>query len=70
MPMLHYYELRLNGRLSGLYEKLEEALTRAKVAVVLDPDCDPEIIDQRTGRASMLCASKRWRDEIAEKIGF
>jgi hypothetical protein len=40
------------------------------VAVVLDPDCDPEIIDQRTGRASMLCASKRWRDEIAEKIGF
>jgi len=63
------YELRLNGCFCGEYATLEEALKRATAAVIEDADLDPEIIDRRTGRASMLCASKRWRDEIAERLG-
>ncbi len=67
---MHNYELRLNGRPCGDYLTLEEALLRVKAAVIADPDLDPEIIDRRTGRASMLCASKRWRDEITERMGY
>lgn len=63
------FELRLNGCTFAEFATLEEALRRAKAAVIEDPDLDPEIIDLRTGRASMLCASKRWRDEIAERLG-
>jgi hypothetical protein len=64
-----YYELRINGRTYGDYQTLDEALHRAKAAIVLDADLDPEIIDRRTGRACMIAASKRWRDEIAELLG-
>jgi hypothetical protein len=64
-----WYELRINGRSYGEYETLDEALRRAKAAIILDADLDPEIIDRRTGRACMIAASKRWRDEIAERLG-
>jgi len=63
------YELRINGRTYGEYRTLDEALYRARAAIVLDADLDPEIIDRRTGRACMIAASKRWRDEIAERLG-
>jgi hypothetical protein len=63
------YELRINARTYGEYHTLEEALHRVKAAIVLDPDLDPEVIDRRTGRACMIAASKRWRDEIAERLG-
>ena len=66
--MLHY-EFRINGRVCGEYQTLEEALQCARAAIVLDADLDPEIIDRRSGRACMIAASKRWRDEIAELLG-
>ncbi|HET6182206.1 MAG TPA: hypothetical protein VFA03_01265 [Acetobacteraceae bacterium] len=64
------YELRLNGRFCGEYATLEEALQRARAAVAADPDLDPEIMDRSTGRAGIVCGSRRWRDEITEKLGF
>jgi hypothetical protein len=64
-----FYELRLNGRPCGEYATLEEALQQAKAAIIADVDDDPEIIDRRTGRACMVCASKRWRDDIAARLG-
>jgi hypothetical protein len=64
-----YYEFRISGRICGEYQTLEEALQRARAAVILDADLDPEIIDRRTGRACMIAASKRWRDEIAALLG-
>ena len=64
-----YYEFRINGRVCGEYQTLAEALKRARAAIILDADLDPEIIDRRTGRACMIAASKRWRDEIAELLG-
>jgi hypothetical protein len=63
------YELRLNGRAWAEYSTLEQALEGARAAVICDPDCDPEIIDQRTGQVCMESASKRWREEIAELLG-
>ena len=67
--MAWHYELRVSGRVYGEYRTLDEALQRVRAAVRLDPDLDPEIIDRRTGRACMVAASKRWRDEIAEILG-
>ncbi len=64
-----HYELRVSGRVYGQYQTLDEALERARTAVRMDPDLDPEIMDCRTGRACMVAASKRWRDEIAEILG-
>jgi hypothetical protein len=64
-----YYEFRINGRVCGEYPTLDEALQRAKAAVVLEADLDPEVIDRRTGRACMIAASRRWWDEIAERLG-
>lgn len=63
------YEMRIDGRTCGQYETLEEALQHTRATVMADPDFDPEIIDRRTGRACMVAASKRWRDEIAERLG-
>ncbi|MDQ2802522.1 MAG: hypothetical protein M3Y41_07495 [Pseudomonadota bacterium] len=63
------YVLRVNGREIGYYHTIEEAVDRTRHAVAIDADLDPEIIDARTGRACMVAASKRWRDEIAERIG-
>lgn len=63
------YVLLLNGRVCGEFATLEEALWQAKAAIIADADNDPEVIDRRTGRACMACASKRWRDEIASRLG-
>jgi hypothetical protein len=63
------YELRAGGRDYGRYHTIDEALARVRVAMRMDPDFDPEIIDLRTGRACMVASSRRWRDEIAEKLG-
>jgi hypothetical protein len=68
-PLTTPRPITINARTYGDYHTLEEALHRAKAAIVLDPDLDPEIIDRRTGRACMVAASKRWRDEIAERLG-
>lgn len=63
------YVLRVNGRDIGYYRTLDEALDRTRHAVAIDADLDPEIIDARTGRACMVAASRRWRDEIAAVLG-
>jgi hypothetical protein len=63
------YEVRVDGVAREAFAKLEEALRCARDMVARDADMDPEIIDRRTGRACMVAASKRWRDEIAAVLG-
>ena len=63
------YEIRIDGCVHATFATLENALEYARAAVARDPDLDPEIMDTRTGRACMVAASKRWRDEIAAKLG-
>jgi hypothetical protein len=67
--MIRPYEIRIDGCIHASFASLEKALDYARRAVARDPDLDPEIMDARTGRACMVAGSKRWRDEIAEKLG-
>lgn len=64
------YELRINGRVFGTYDSEQAAVERAREAVRAEPDLEPEILDTRTGRAVVPAGSKRWRDELANKIGY
>lgn len=64
------YELRLNGRTLGTYATRREAVERARAAVKADPDHEPEVIDTATGRAAVAAGSTRWRDELANKVGY
>jgi hypothetical protein len=34
------------------------------------PDCEPELLDTKTGRAIGPGALIRWREEMAARIGF
>lgn len=63
------YLLRVDGRDVQAFATIEEALDRVRRALAIDADFDPEVIDARTGRACMIGASKRWRDEIAAILG-
>lgn len=64
------YELRVNGRTYGFYERCEQALERVRLAIACDVNLEPEVLDTRTGRAFEPAASIRWRDELANKIGY
>jgi hypothetical protein len=64
------YELYIDKRLTGRFDSSEEALEHAREAVKSRSDCEPEIIDTATGRAFEPAASQRWRDDLANKVGF
>ncbi len=64
------YELHLDRQLVATYATLDEALTHARAAVRDNPDCDPEILDSETKRAVEPGASRRWREELSNKIGY
>ena len=64
------YELRINGRTFGFYDRYELALDRVRLALACDADVEPEVLDTRTGRACAPATSTRGRDELANKIGY
>jgi hypothetical protein len=64
------YELRVNGTIREFYKHPEEALERVRALIKMDCDIEPEVLDTRTGRAFEVAASIRWREELANKIGF
>ena len=63
------YELRNNGRTLGTFDHPEDALERVRLMMRRNPDCEPELLDTRTGQAFQPAASTSWRDELASKIG-
>ena len=64
------YEFRVGGVSRAQFATQEEALEAAKQALLEDPNSDAEVIDLATGRAAAPGASKRWRDELRNKVGF
>ncbi len=64
------YELRNGGKAVGTFESSEKALEQARVLLRSDPDADPDILDTATGRAFEPAASKRWREHLANNVGF
>ena len=64
------YELRVHGTIREVYNNPEDALDRVRALMKVDCDIEPEVLDTRTGRAFEPAASIRWREELAEKVGF
>lgn len=64
------YEIRMEGKPAETFESSEAALDRVREILASDPDADPEVIDSKTGRAFEPAASKRWREHLANKVGY
>jgi hypothetical protein len=64
------YELHVDRRHVATFPSLDEALTRAREMLLNQPDCEPEILDSDTKRAVEPASSRRWREELSQKVGF
>ena len=64
------YELRVGGVSKGRFDTEEAAVAAARDVIRANPDADPEIFDMETGKASAPGASKTWREELANRVGF
>jgi hypothetical protein len=64
------YELHIDRRHVATFATSDEALEHARAALKERPGCEPEILDSETKRAFEPAASRRWRDELANKIGY
>ena len=64
------YELRLGGSSGRRFETEPEAVEAAKQALRDNPDAEPEVIDLETGQPASPGASRNWREELKNKIGF
>lgn len=64
------YEMRLGGAPKGRFDTEEAAVAAARDAIRQDPDADLEIFDLETGKPCAPGASKTWREELANRVGF
>ena len=62
-------ELRSDGRSIGLFVRLEDALDQVRAMMKVNPDCEPELVDARTGQPLGPLAAIDWRGELAKSIG-
>ena len=63
------YELRI-GTVKTRFETEPEAVDAAKQALRADPDAEPEIIDLATGNPAAPGATRQWREDLKNEIGF
>lgn len=64
------YELRIAGTPRERFETEQDAVAAAKRLLQDDPNADPEIIDLSTGRPAAPGASRNWREELRNRVGF
>ncbi len=64
------YELHVDRNHVATFQSLDEALARAREMLLSKPDCEPEILDSETKRAVEPASSRRWREELSQKVGF
>ncbi len=64
------FELRLGGNPPALFDTEPEAVEAARQALLHDPDAEPEIYDTSTGEPCAPGASKNWREEMKNRVGF
>ncbi len=64
------YELRVGGTSTGQFDTEEAAVAAARDVIRANPDADPEIFDLETGEPAAPGASKAWREELANWVGF
>jgi hypothetical protein len=63
------YELTV-GTAKTRFETEAEAVEAAKQALRGDPDAEPEVIDLATGKPAAPGASRQWREELKNNVGF
>ena len=64
------YELRTPGAQAQLFETEQDAVAAAKRLLQEDPNAEPEVIDLSTGKPAAPGASRRWREELKNRVGF
>ncbi len=64
------YELRVGGASTGQFDTEEAAVAAVRDLIRTNPDAEPEIFDLATGRPCAPGASKTWREELANRVGF
>lgn len=64
------YELRLPGRAPTPFDTEEDAVAAARQVLLDDPDAEPEIFDAATGKPVAPGASKGWREDLKNRVGF
>ncbi len=64
------YELRVNGTSKGRFDTEAAAVAAARDMIRANPDAEPEIFDLETGKPCAPGASKTWREELANRVGF
>ena len=64
------YELRVGGTPKGQFDTEEAAVAAARDVIRANPDADPEVFDLETGKPCAPGASKTWREELANRVGF
>ncbi len=64
------YELRIPGAPSARFETEQEAVEAARLALREAPDAEVEVIDLTTGKPAAPGASRSWREELKNRVGF
>ncbi len=64
------YELRIPGAAPARFETEPEAVEGARDALRANPDAEPEIFDLATGNPAGPGASRQWREQLKNSIGF
>lgn len=64
------YELRIPGQPPVNFDTEPEAMAAARQRLADDPDAEPEVIDLSTGKPTAPGATKAWREDMKNRIGF
>lgn len=64
------YQVRTDQTIMGPFESQEEALACVRNLLQRDPNAEPEVRDSSTGEPLAPGASKSWREELANEIGY
>jgi hypothetical protein len=64
------YELRAPGAQARQFQTEQDAVDAAKQLLQQDPNAEPEIIDLATGKPAAPGASRNWREELRNRVGF
>jgi hypothetical protein len=64
------YAVHIDRKPVASFPTSEEALALVRQELKTRPNCEPEILDTETGRPLEPAASRGWRDQLANEIGY
>lgn len=63
-------EVRVDGKAVALFPEPEAALSCVRALLLGNPNVEPEAIYIETGRPVAPAASVRWREDLANRLGY